>query len=213
MGFEGQDGAGEAENRARFLAKYGLSPNALVLAGQVHGTRVVVVGQREAGTVVQNTDALVTQASGCLLGVRVSDCFPLFLWAHEPRMAAIVHCGWRGIVGNIVGATLDTIGSLGVAPSDVRAVVGPGIRSCHFEVQADVAGQFSNFPDHVERRGGKISFDLPGIIVRQLRASGVRRQNVSTADALCTYCGADEFFSYRREGRIGNLLAVIGWQD
>lgn len=212
MGFQGQDDADEAANRSRFLARHGLSPNDLVLAEQLHGTRVSPVGRRDAGSIVPGADALVTQAPNLLLGVRISDCFPLFLHAEEPRVAAIAHCGWRGVAGNVVGATVGVLRELGVQPRDVRAVIGPGIRVCHFEVHEDVAHRFRDYPQYIERRGDKLFLDLVGVITYQFLGCGISPENIETTDASCTYCGEREFFSYRREGRIGNMLSVVGWQ-
>ncbi|HEV2224756.1 MAG TPA: laccase domain-containing protein, partial [Candidatus Acidoferrales bacterium] len=42
-----------------------------------------------------------------------------------------------------------------------------------------------------------------------LANAGLQRKNIFAAD-LCTSCRTDLFFSYRREGVTGRMMAVIG---
>ena len=59
------------ENRARLLAAVGFPRDNLIIAGQVHGNHVEVV---DAAGLVPETDALVTNRRGLLLGMVSADC-------------------------------------------------------------------------------------------------------------------------------------------
>lgn len=67
-----------------------------------------------------------------------------------------------------------------------------------------------NPPGHGKPAGPAAHLDLVRVAREQLRAAGVRRENVWVSE-FCTACRGDLFFSYRREGaRAGRLMAVIG---
>ena len=51
--------------------------------------------------------------------------------------------------------------------------------------------------------------DLVAVTRDQLRNAGIRSANIQVAD-FCTACRTDLFFSYRKEGKTGRMIAVIG---
>src|SRR5487761_1963449 len=72
----GDDPEAVAENRRRLQAVTGGRP--IVWMDQVHGRRVAVVDQPQAGAIPE-TDALVTTAADLVLAVLVADCVPVML--------------------------------------------------------------------------------------------------------------------------------------
>src|SRR5438309_11792367 len=127
----------------------------------------------------------------------------------------------------------------GTQARDIKAAIGPGIRSCCYEVGAEVRERFeSQFeyaaelfreakesdpirekypllflsaraPGHSELPK-KLFLDLVEANRRQLRSVGVPATNI-TASELCTSCRQDWLFSYRAEqGNTGRLLGVAG---
>src|SRR5690349_745600 len=78
------------ENRRHFWATAAPGVGAPVVAEQVHGAAVAVVGAGEAGrgwekreSSVAGTDALVTREAGVPLAILVADCAPVALVAPE----------------------------------------------------------------------------------------------------------------------------------
>jgi polyphenol oxidase len=51
-------------------------------------------------------------------------------------------------------------------------------------------------------------FDLWRLSFDQLRAAGLRPENIEVA-GLCSRCREEDFFSYRRDGVTGRQAAVI----
>lgn len=92
---------------------------------------------------VVGIDALITDVPGTAIGARTADCIPVLL--HDPvhHAVAAIHAGWRGTVARIPAKALAAMtSSYGTDPSDVLAVVGPGIGPESFQVGKEVADAF-----------------------------------------------------------------------
>ena len=128
-------------------------------------------------------------------------------------------------------------------PRDLRAAIGPGIRSCCYKVGPELKEQFEgqftygsqlvserkeqpsalemryprffrHFPDVSANQehlyDTNIYLDLVEANLRQLRDAGLARSHIY-ADAPCTSCHPEMFFSHRRdEGITGRMMGVIG---
>jgi len=198
------------ENRRRFLNRQGIER--AVVCRLAHGTEVKVVTAADTGTVVWGIDALITREPDLFLALTVADCFPVYFWNEESGVVAIAHAGWRGVAGGVVSATVAALSStFAVAPDDLSAAIGPGVRSCHFVVHHDVASRFANYPSFIVEREDETYIDLPGIILAQLGAAGVPEASIRDSGE-CTYCLPDRYFSHRRDHTepIEAMLAHIG---
>jgi copper oxidase (laccase) domain-containing protein len=138
-----------------------------------------------------------------------------------PRTGAVaaVHAGWRGVVAGIVPAAIDALRSLGCAPNELLAAVGPSISVRHFEIGPEVAEELvrANLGACVAAPGiygiagrePKHHADLVLGVRLQLERAGVERANID-ADPPCTYADRARFHSFRRDGaRSGRLAALI----
>jgi YfiH family protein len=125
-------------------------------------------------------------------------------------------------------------------PEEVIAVLGPSIGRCCYEVGSDVAKDFdSQFREAREWFDGpfdalavgendpnwlpwltmrppghappplRVNLDLIAANRSILAKAGVLAGQIFAAD-LCTGCRTDLFFSYRREGKTGRMMAAIG---
>ncbi len=218
-GFD-QDSAGNIlENRRRFIGVLG-GDWTLAACWQVHGTDVLVVRDPlDPRPDDQRCDALATNLSGVLLGVKTADCVPVILGDAKSGACAAVHAGWRGTLAEIVKrALLRMREEFGTDASDVRAALGPAALGCCYEVGADVVEPFrAKFKDadslFTSTKDGHALVDLHEANRRQLVEAGVKPECVH-ALPLCTMCRPDLFFSYRQDrklyGRTGRLLSVIG---
>lgn len=225
-------------NRRRFQNALGHSDACLVTLRQVHSDVLHVVRGPLPGA--PNGDALATETRDLLLGVQTADCIPILLVDPRHRAVAAVHAGWRGTVARIAAKTVGRMAmEFGTQPKDVLAALGPGIGRCCYEVGPDVVKEFAaQFPDAAEWFEGPFAMlasgedpnplpwltmmppghepppvrchlDLHAANAAILANAGLQRKNMFAAD-FCTSCRTDLFFSYRREGATGRMMAVIG---
>jgi copper oxidase (laccase) domain-containing protein len=93
----------------------------------------------------------------------------------------------------------------GAMTQNIMAVLGPCIRSCCYEVGGEFRGRF---PLSVGEKEGKLTFHIVAEAGRQLISAGVRENRIYDS-GICTCCAKEEFFSYRREGRVaGRSMAI-----
>ena len=159
-------------------------PEAMVSAEQVHGAGVAKVDKAEAGKVVPQTDALITQENGLTLVVRVADCGPVWLHCAKTGAIGLVHSGRKGTELGIVPAAIRMMQrEFGAEPARMLALLGPCIRPPHYDV------------------------DFVSEILRQLRNEGI---NDIVDSGLCTASDPQRFYSYRREkGKTGRHFAGL----
>ena len=220
----GDDQDDVAANRRLFYAAADVQEGSVVSSHQVHGANVCRVGRQargrgaiQPGTAIPATDALITDDRGTYLFMRYADCVPILLCDPVKRAVALVHAGWKGTVGNIVGATVKTMCRVfGCQTQDILAGIGPAVGPCHYAIQQDVSSQVRSalsFWPFVLHRGADDSLvmDLPEANVYQLLAAGLHQANVALS-GICTACHSDEFYSHRAEGgRTGRFAALVGW--
>ena len=84
------------------------------------------------------------------------------------------HAGWKGVINNIAGELIKTAkDNFGSNAKNVKVWIGPGIKSCHFQVKNEVLELFqTKEPDYVLKENGYF-VDLQAILRRQLLASGI----------------------------------------
>jgi polyphenol oxidase len=179
----GDDVARVDENRQRLCAEIGADPDLLSVNYQVHSALVRRATRGERGV---PGDGLWTDEPGVPLLALTADCLPVALARQDRPGLAVLHVGWRGLLGGIVEEGSRVLGGR------VRAAVGPAIGPCCYEVGPEVAGRFDR--DLVcDRR-----LDLWTAVERRLREAGCAE--VERVD-LCTACNDRLFFSYRRDGK------------
>jgi hypothetical protein len=218
-GFDDDTRENIMENRRRFFELLGGGWH-LAAGWQVHGTEVRVARRAPDARCDQDqADAIISQQTNLLLGVKTADCVPILLADAATGAMAAVHAGWRGTLGEIAPKTLRRLAvEFHTKPENVRAAIGPAALGCCYQVGPEVIRAFKDkfsyagelfsmhYDDHAH-------IDLHRANRRQLTDAGLREENIYAAP-LCTMCRTDLFFSYRREkpryGKTGRLLAVIG---
>lgn len=210
----GDDAAAVACNRHAFAQAIGAAP---VWLQQVHGARVVRVGQADVGGASPVADAAWTDEPGIACTVLVADCLPVLLAVRDGSAVAACHAGWRGLAAGVLEATVLALQQgAGAQPRDVLAWLGPCIGPLQFEVGADVLQAFApgaggpsaqHFvkrprPDGQERWLA----DLAGLAHERLLRAGVRS---IAAAKRCTVANPSSLFSFRRDGVTGRLAAAV----
>jgi YfiH family protein len=184
----GDDVACVDENRRRLCAEVAADPDRLALNRQVHSA---LVHRAEPGARGKPGDGLWTEDPDLPLLALTADCLPIALVRVDGDRpgVAVLHAGWRGLLGGIVAEGVRVLGGR------VHAAIGPAIGPCCYEVGAEVAQPFAAAfgPGVLHGR----NLDLWTAAERALRAAGV--EEVERVD-LCTHCSPERFFSHRRTG-------------
>src|SRR4029453_5685472 len=108
-------------------------PSDPVWLTQVHGNACVDVDKmRDA---LPPADAAVTRMPNVAITVRTADCLPVLFGDRAGTVVGVAHAGWRGLAAGVLESTIAT---LGVAPGDLAAWIGPAIGPEKFEVGRDV---------------------------------------------------------------------------
>lgn len=209
----GDDETAVAENHARIYAYLGLTADRVVSPHQVHGNRVAVVMDSDAGRVIPNADGLVTAAPGVALLLRFADCQSILLYDPVHQAIGLIHAGWRGVAQGIARRAVEAMReAFGTHPPELIAALGPAIGPCCYSVGHNVAaamGYALSDWDRVMALQGENEwrFDLSAANHQQLTDEGV--QKIEDAQ-LCTACHQDEFYSHRGDnGRTGRFAVVI----
>ncbi|HET9794983.1 MAG TPA: polyphenol oxidase family protein [Thermoanaerobaculia bacterium] len=194
----------------RLAAALGRPALPIARATQVHGKGVLAVREPiPAGEtrLVGEGDVLVTTRSDVALVVQTADCVPILLQASAG--VAAIHAGWRGTA---VRAAAEGVRALarecGEAPSAFRAVLGPAIGACCYEVGGEVAATFAGA--FVRREcGGKFRLDLKSANRAQLEEEGILPGRIEVLP-FCTHCGGAELASFRRDGPgAGRMIGLV----
>ena len=201
------DPARVRENRTRLAGYAGVGRDRLAQAHQVHGTEVLVA-RTDADLPgadlerVRDADGTATALPATPCVVLCADCLPVALVADGA--VAMVHAGWRGLVGGVLEAGLRALRDAG-GRGAVTAVVGPGAGPCCYEVGPEVHAALAPLGPEV-RRGDHA--DLPAAARLRLRAAGAERVLVA---GHCTICDPAGFFSHRRDAGITGRQAGVTW--
>lgn len=194
---------------------FGVNPERLVTANQVHGENIVRVdGRNFKKTKTAQADAMITNALEMAIGVETADCVPVLLVDPLTPAVGAVHAGWRSTVKRIVQKAVKKMqDEFGTDPARMIAAIGPTIGPECYEVDEPVMGPireaFPLWKEVVSARGSdKWSLDLVKLNRLELLQIGLSEKNVHSL-GLCTSCRRDLFYSFRAEGRTGRMLSVI----
>ena len=97
----------------------------------------------------------------------------------------------------------------------LRAVIGPHIGPCCYEVDAPVLDALRHFDADLDAattasRPGHHWLDLGALARSALLRAGVSPDAIGSVERPCTHCDAQRFHSYRRDGaRAGRLVHWI----
>ncbi len=190
-------------------------PAGCVRPRQVHGVRVMRA-RRDAGPQREEADAVISDVPGLPVAVVTADCVPILVAELGGARVAAVHAGWRGLAAGVVAEALAALARSGAAPAQLRAVIGPHIGPCCYEVDAPVLEALSlRFGEATEAalrpaRPGHAFLDLGALVRVECLRAGLAASAVGVIPASCTRCDSERFHSYRRDGaRAGRLVHSI----
>ena len=200
----GDDPACVERNRAVLRRALALPAEPFWLT-QVHGTRVIDIADSSSD---KTADGAYANQRGLVCAILTADCLSIFLCDRRGSEVALLHGGWRGLVGGIIEAGLEKFR----APRETLiAWLGPAISAQAYEVGDDVRDAFLARDPRAAgafgaRGQGKWHLDLYVIARARLLAGGV--QSVR-GGGYCTASQSDSFFSYRRDGVTGRMASLL----
>jgi len=200
------DNGNVAENRRRLAAGIGSDPERVAMGWQVHGDEILEWdgppqngGFAHVGADLPKVDGHTTTAKGVPLMVLVADCLPVALVT--PERAVMLHCGWRGLAAGIIERGIALFDDGETRP---RAVLGPSIGPCCYEVGEEVLTEFSDLQGVAN--GRMLSLNM--VAQQKLLAGGV---TAIDSFPLCTKCRPERFFSHRRDNGVTGRQAGLVW--
>ena len=180
---------------------------------QVHGKAIQVIGPRAEADPRPEADGVVTAMTGVVLCIFSADCVPVLLADVERGVIGALHAGWRGALSGIAGAGVRAMVRQGARARAIRALLGPSIGPCCFEVDLELACRFEHARArlHPSDRPDKAYLDLRSIVADQLVEAGLERGEIAKIGP-CTRCESDRYFSRRAAGGVvtGLQLSFIG---
>lgn len=199
-----------AQNLHALATLLDIPDNHIVMPHQVHGVEVrrIDCPQQE---IIEGVDAVMTDVPQLCIGVSTADCIPIIIYDEAHHAACAVHAGWRGTVQHIVRVAVEAMcKAYGSVPSQMKAVVGPGISLESFEVGNEVYQQFADAGfdmSAISRHYAKWHIDLPMCNRLQLEDAGITDIYMSN---ICTYQQASDYFSARRLGiNSGRIFTAV----
>ena len=206
----------DSRARLRFYGKPTDGQESDLLHGlAAEGVQAAWLRQRHTALVLEaaspgeigTADGVLTRTPGLALRIATADCVPVLLVS--THAVAAVHAGWRGLVAGVIGATLDRW------PDDQppRAIIGPAIGGCCYEVGEDVAEQVARASSGsvvVDGRTDRPHLELQQAARLQLERWGVAQ---TTCIEACTMCQEEQLWSYRREGPGAGRNIALVWLE
>jgi polyphenol oxidase len=208
----GDDHAAVVHNRELLATAIGVVP---VYLNQVHGAAVVRLRRRDAavGAPLHTADASISTERGIACTAQVADCLPVLFAAPAGRGVGAAHAGWRGLALGVLEATVQQLcEAVRCEPGELRAWLGACIGPTRFEVGADVLQAFGVDPQasdlalFVPCKPGKWFANLPQLARERLKAAGVQ---AISGGVWCTVDEASRFYSFRRDGVTGRMVAAV----
>ncbi len=178
-------------------------------AGQDAGSlRLIRLNQKHT-SIIRNAesvserpaDGVFADKRDFVITVRTADCLPIFLY--DGRIIALLHAGWRGLLAGIIDRFFQEVKDFDCASA--KAVIGPGIGPCCFNVGPEVAILFNS--GYLNKRHGALFIDLGCFAVDALAAGGIK---YIYRYEPCNACEPAIYHSFRQEGvKTGQMLAFM----
>lgn len=156
---------------------------------QIHSNKVSNLPVKEP------CDGIFTSETNTPLLIKHADCQAAIFWDPKQKNLAVIHAGWRGLVGEIYSETVKVFKAHASFPSDILVGISPSLGPSH----AEFKGWKDYFPAHYENFQIKENyFDLRLAARHELEREGILSTNISICD-YCTKENESEFHSWRRD--------------
>ena len=201
------------KNLSYVSKKMFLNKNKLILMHQTHSTKVLEIKKNNYKRRI-NSDAIISQEKGLLLGVVTADCVPILLYEKRNKIIGCIHAGWKGAFSGIIKKTILKIKKIN-SKNIIFASVGPCIGKKNYEVDIEFENKFliqskKNKKYFSKKNKNKRLFDLRKFVADRLLELKVKVDHVNHD----TFEEKHNFFSYRRSSKLnhrdyGRCISVI----
>lgn len=177
----------------------------VIYANQVHGSDVLKVHAND--TKIKPADAIYTDEKNIALAISHADCQAAILYEPNKEIIAVIHAGWKGLVGGVYENCIQTlITSEGGKAKDMILCISPSLGVDHSEFT-----QYKKeIPEDLWSYQSKGNyFDLKEMAKQKCMSMGVLEKNIEISD-ICTYCEEKDYFSYRRNKKCGRHATIAG---
>lgn len=201
------------KQRANWLKQFNINI-ADVISMRIAGGNNVLVLNKKDQKLPAEFDSVITNLKNIYFTLTIADCLPIIVLDPKKEVLSLIHAGWRGVDGGIIGTTISKmVETFRVLPQDLIVGIGPAIHKNSYikdkSFREKISEELNKF---VEDFGeDKVKVDLISAAVSQLAQSGVKRNNIEISDQD-TF--SNNYFSHHRakiknepEGR---NLAVVG---
>ena len=198
----GDDPESVSRNRAILADQIGIDISRIFFMNQIHGNNVAIITESSDPSSAPEADALFTTLTGRALVTLIADCTPLLLKAEDA--IAAVHVGRKGLVAEILEATLSVFNQHGISSESISAEIGPSIcRDC-YEVDLSTYREVVSINPAAATDEARHCLDISGGIQDRLKKFKIPFK-------VASLCVAHDpgFFSYRRSERTGRQAGVI----
>lgn len=195
-------------NRERLKREYALA-SAPYWLNQTHGDRVIILDKNTLEDLPE-ADGSYTRTPEKVCAVLTADCLPVLLCDSKGQEVAALHAGWKGLLANILERG---VACFSCAPKEILVWLGPAIGPKAFEVGPEVYTAFVSA--HADNQHAFIQSPKPGhfyLDIYALAQGYLQRLGVTQiyGGEYCTFTDARRFYSYRRDGKTGRMVTLIG---
>lgn len=222
MGFTENDSKDNViKNRQLFCESFGIELENMIFSRQKHTGNIIYVSRSEKSrglydksTAILNNDGYVFTEKNICPVVLTADCASVFLYEYKKKIASILHCGWRGIINDIIKNSIKLIENLGGDRNNICVAISPAASRCCYEIGNDVFKlSYEKFDKNIDKfieiRNEKYFLDIPDTIIQYLLKEKITENNIQKA-SICTICNPELFFSARASnGNTGRMASGI----
>jgi YfiH family protein len=180
---------------------------------QTHSTKVIEIKKNNYKRKI-NSDAIITNIKGLMLGVVTADCVPIIIYDFKNNIVGCIHAGWKGAFSGIIENTVAKIKKLS-SNNKIFASIGPCIGKTSYEVDMSFYKKFLNKSKKNKKyfsskNKKKKLFDLRKFVADKLTKLKVVVDHVNHD----TFREKNNFFSYRRSCKLkqndyGRCISVV----
>lgn len=191
------------------LRRSSVAPHRWTWLDQTHGHDVVIVEEpgAAAGSVA---DAAVTRCPEAVMSVQVADCAPVLMFsaARDGAVVGAAHAGWRGLLGDVLGSTVDAMRQLGAV--DIGWLLGPCITAANYEFsEGDLTALVDVFGPDVR---GVTTDGSPALDLRSAVRSAMARAGCGEPLSESSACTTStNHWSHRGSGDMQRQVGAIWW--
>lgn len=199
-------------NYKRICEVLNIDSNQIIKSAQKH-TDIVKDIKEYTNEKFEFVDGFVTAKKNIPIVTKYADCTPIILYDKIKNVIGNVHSGWRGTLQKIsVKAVKLMVEEYNCNSADIIVCIGPCIKGCHFQVEADFIDKFKKEFGAVEKYyklgevvegKQKYYFDTTKLIIDYLIETGIKKENIFDSN-ICTVCNVENMYSYRAEKEIAD---------